>query len=292
MRIASVLGLALLAAAACTPSGKDLKTETFAFTDSTAHAHLDISAELPVPGAADAVRTRLIEVIDGQLSHIGTYEEERLFPAFEGRTGDGKSLMEYYRGKALEAIGRLSQEDYDERVQSIEENDGITEAERADILATMPGWEYAFSLKKTRETDRYVVFLSEDYVYMGGAHGGIIGRGPLTFDKKDGHLVEQFLETSCLEDLQPVFRSGLVRYFSEEGEEVQPEQIDGWLMLENGLIPFPAWAPFPSEEGLVFTYQQYEIASYAAGMPSFTVPYDEIRPFLTQEARDLLNIRE
>ncbi|MBQ9193810.1 MAG: DUF3298 domain-containing protein [Bacteroidales bacterium] len=287
-----ILAMAAAAAMACHPAAKDLKTETFEYTDSTAHAHLSIKAELPVPGAADAVRARLIDVMDRQLSHIGTYEDERQFPAFEGNAADSKALMAYYQAKSLETLGRMGQEDYDERVESISENDGITEEEKADLLADMPGWEYDFSLTKDRETDRYVVFLSEDYVYLGGAHGGILGRGPMTFDKKDGHLVEQFLETSSLQEIQPLLRKGLVEYFSEDGEAVRPEQLDDWLMLEGGLVPFPAWTPYPSEEGLVFTYQQYEIASYAAGMPSFTLSYDDLRPYFTQEAKDLLGIRE
>jgi hypothetical protein len=133
--------------------------------DSTAHASLSIKAELPLPGqgaAADRIRTALIEVMDEQLSHIGTYEEDRLFPAFEGDTNDSAALLKYDRDKALEAIGRLSQEDYDERVASIEENDGLTDGQRAEILADMPGWEYEFNLLKDRETDKYVVFMSED----------------------------------------------------------------------------------------------------------------------------------
>jgi len=66
------LGLAVATGLACSPSGKDLKTETFEFADSTAHAHLTIKAELPVAakGAPGAIRTKLIEVMDRQLSHI------------------------------------------------------------------------------------------------------------------------------------------------------------------------------------------------------------------------------
>ena len=284
------MGMAVLAALACNPSAKDLKTETFDFADSTAHSHLTIKAELPVPGngASAQIRTRLIDVMDEQLSHIGTYEKDRMFPAFEGNRDDSKALMEYYRTQAAGTIGSVSGEDYAERVQSLDENDGLTEEEKAEILSTMPGWEYSFSLCKTAETDRYVVFLSEDYVYQGGAHGGILGRGPLTFDKKDGHLIEQFLEASSLGDMQPLLRKGLTEYFSDGGTEVSPEQLDEWLMLENGQVPFPTWEPFPSEDGLVFTYQQYEIASYAAGMPNFTIPYADILPYLTQEARQVL----
>ena len=294
MRKIFAIGLAVVAAVACRPSGgKDLKTETVNYEESAAHADLSIKVELPVPGqgaAADRIRKALVEVMDGQLSHIGSYEEERLFPDYEGDTDKTESLLAYYRDKALESIGRLSQEDYDERVASIEENDGLTDGQRKEILAEMPGWEYDFSLLKDRETDRYVVFLSEDYVYLGGAHGGIIGRGGLTFDKKDGALVEQFLDPACLDAIQPLLRKGLSQYFSDNDMEVTPEELDNILFLETGIVPFPAWTPYPSEDGLVFTYQQYEIAAYAAGMPSFTIPVDDLLPYLTPAAKVLVGL--
>ena len=294
MRKIFAVGLAVLAAAACRPSGgKDLQTETLNYEDSKAHADLSIKVELPVYGqgaAADRIRASLVEVMDGQLSHIGSYEEERLFPAFEGDFSKTESLVMYYRDKALEAIGQLSQEDYDERVNSIEENDGLTDGQRKEILADMPGWEYDFSLLKDRETDRYVVFLSQDYVYLGGAHGGVTGRGGLTFGKKDGVLVDKMLDPACLDAIQPLLRKGLTKYFSDEDMEITQEELDNYLFLETGVVPFPAWTPYPSEEGLVFTYQQYEIAAYAAGMPEFTVPYADILPYLTPEAKALLDV--
>ena len=272
------LGLAVAAAVACTPSGKELKTETFEFADSTAHAHLTIKAELPVAakGAPAAIRTKLIEVMDRQLSHIGTYEQDRMFPAFEGNADDSKALMDYYRGKAFETIATVAQADFDERKQYIDEDEEI------------PGWEYDFSLTRTSETDRFVIFLSEDIVFSGGAHGGIIGCGPLTFDKKDGHLVEKFLKDSALQEMQPLLRKGLVQYYASNGQEIQPEQLGEYLTLSGDVIPYPVWSPIPTPEGLDFTYQQYEIASYADGMPSFTLPYEEVLPFLTEDAKKLI----
>lgn len=288
------VGLAVVAAVACRPSGgKDLKTETLNYEDSAAHADLSIKVELPVPGqgaAADRIRSTLVEVMDAQLSHIGSYEEERLFPDFEGDVSKTESLVTYYRDKALEAIGRLSQEDYDERVASIEENDGLTDGQRKEILDEMPGWEYEFNLLKDRETEQYVVFISQDYVYLGGAHGGIIGRGGLTFGKKDGALVEQFLDPACRDAIQPLLRKGLSQYFSDNDMEVTPEELDNYLFLETGVVPFPAWTPYPSEDGLVFTYQQYEIAAYAAGMPEFTIPFADLLPYLTPEAKALVGL--
>ena len=294
MRKFFAVGLAVLAAVACRPSGgKDLKTETMEYEDSTAHADLSIQVELPVPGqgaAAENIRKKLVEVMDGQLSHIGSYEEDRLFPAYDGDAGKTEALLAYYREKAMECFGKMAQEDYDERVASIEENDGLTDEQRQEILADMPGWEYDFGLLKNRETDKYVVFLSQDFVYLGGAHGGVTGRGGLTFNKKDGLLVEQFLDPACLDAIQPLLRKGITAYFSDDGMEISPEELDNYLFLETGIVPFPAWAPYPDEDGLVFTYQQYEIASYAAGMPNFTIPFDDLLPYLTPEAKALLDL--
>ena len=295
MRKILAIGLAIVAAVACRPSGgKDLATETREYEKSASHADLSIKVELPAAGqgaAASRIRKTLVGVMDELLSHIGSYEEERLFPAYEGDTDKTDLLLEYYRDKALESIGKLSQEDYDERVASIEENDGLTEGQRKEILDEMPGWEYDFNLLKDRETDQYVVFLSQDYVYLGGAHGGVVGRGGLTFDKKDGRLVEKMLDPACLDTIQPLLRKGLTQYFAADGEtEITQEELDNYLFLETGVVPFPAWTPYPSEDGLVFTYQQYEIAAYAAGMPEFTVPYADILPYLTPEAKALLDV--
>lgn len=286
-------GLAIAAAVACNPTAKELKMESFERADSTVNAHLSMNVELPVPvkGPAGMIRTKLIEVMDAQLSHIASFEDEpRLFPAYEGNPFDSKALTEYYWDQAMEAFCGSAQEDYEERVASIEENDGLTEEERMSILFSIPKYEYNFSLVMTDETDRYVVFDNEDYVYMGGAHGGIVGVGPLTFDKKTGDLVESFLDPVCLKDLQPLLRKGIAEYFSTYGDDVTPETVDEYLMTDNGIIPFPSWTPFPTEEGLGFLYQQYEIAPYAAGMPAFTISYDDILPFLTPEAKDLLNL--
>ena len=284
-------GLAVIAAVACQRTPGALKMESFERSDSTAHADLSMNVDLPVPmkGPAGLIRAKLIEVMDEQLSHIASFEDEpRLFPAYEGNAFDTKALMNYYWDQSLEAFGGAAQEDYDERVASVDENDGLTDEEREYVLNSMPGFEYAFSLVKTDETDRYVSFLNEDYVYLGGAHGGIVGQGPLTFDKKTGELVETFIEPGSLKAIQPLLRKGLAEYFADNGEEISLEEVDEYLMIDNGIIPLPAWTPFPAENGLGFLYQQYEIAPYALGMPGFTIPYDDILPFLTEEAKALL----
>ena len=61
------------------------------------------------------------------------------------------------------------------------------------------------------------------------------------------------------------------------------------LQIEGEIIPLPANQPYLTPKGVAIEYKQYEIACYAAGMPSFVIPYDKARPFMTPEAKALLD---
>ena len=271
--------LAAVASASCTKD-RSLKTEVREYSDSTAHSYLTIHAELPVPAssASKQIRTELIDVLDRQLSHITFGEEERFFSRYDGDENDTDALLGYYKDQTLALIGRLSQEDADEREHYLE----------GDIPFAMPSWGYDFTLKKVADTLGYIVFMSQNYIYMGGAHGGITGEGYLTFDCKNGHRVDPMLDLDCTDSIQSLLEKGLLDYYSEYGETMTTDALRERLQIEGDMIPLPSWTPYPSAEGLTFIYQQYEIASYADGMPSFTVPYQDIKPFLTPEARELL----
>ena len=269
----------ILAVASCNQK-KDLVTEIHEYSDSTAHSYLKMYVELPVAskGVQSTIRGQLIKLLDERLSHITTYEDERFYAPYEGDTDDTGKLLAYYQEQSLAVIGKMSQEDADERAK-------YSEAEEWEA----PSWEYDFSLKKIVETDGYAVFQSQDYIYMGGAHGGVTGAGYLTFDKKDGHLVDPLIDPSQVETMQPLLVKGLVDYYKGFDEIIPPEELKDHLMIDGDIIPLPSWNPFPDGNGgLVFTYQQYEIASYAEGMPSFTIPVGEVAEFLTKDARRLV----
>ncbi len=125
---------------------------------------------------------------------------------------------------------------------------------------------------------------------MGGAHGGVVGKGAIIFDKKDGSHVEHIVDRGKVADIQPLLIKGIMSYFADAGFPVEEDKVRDYLSLDGDLIPLPQWEPYPSEKGLVFVYQQYEIASYAAGMPSFTVPFPDAAPFLTPEGINLIGI--
>ena len=285
-----LLGATLLAS--CTASVKQVEVRSTHAADST--DRVDFTFTLDLPAGADrvssAIRGRLMDLVDEQLGYIGSYEHERSFAPYPGRKDDTEAFADYYRTQARDYLTGQAQAEYDGRAAYIMDDDELSPEEKQAALSYDPRWEYDFSMTKLAETERYVLFQSQNYVYMGGAHGGVNGAGVLTFAKRDGHEVTAFLQEGSAKALQPLLRKGLTEYLSGDGSPVKDEDLDGYLFIEDGIVPLPAWAPYPAEEGLCFVYQQYEITPYAMGMPSFILPYGQILPFLTEDARQVLGL--
>lgn len=132
-------------------------------------------------------------------------------------------------------------------------------------------WEYGGMLGYSMQT----------YEYLGGVHGGYTTEG-ITFDIETGRPYELIIDPEKAADpaLQALLRQGLTQYFSINMEQTI-ENVDEFLFLpDDGLIPLPATDLWIVPDGVVFIYQSYEIAPYAAGQPSFTIPLEQIRPYL------------
>ncbi len=285
------MAAALVLAASCTPKVSGIRTEKCQFSDEGAHARLSIEAELPVAATEGTavMRQTLVDVMDKALSNIDPGESRRVFLRYDGDLDDAKALCDYYGANAFVDMTAKVQADVDERTADIQSNTELTEEEREHALAEIPGWEFDFKLEKVYETERIAVFESFNYIYLGGAHGGIVGDGALTFDKESGMRIRDFFVPGAAAQMQDLLRQGLEAYFAEASDGAEYDLAD-FLQLDGDLIPLPQWAPKPTEEGLVLTYQQYEIAAYAAGMPSFTLSYAEAAPFLLPEVKKDLGL--
>ena len=262
----------LVLAASCTGDAPGLKTEKYAGEPSADHASLGLYVELPkatTEGAA-VMRQTLVDVMDKALSNIDDYGAKRFYPRFEGDINDSKALFSYYEQHTLEELAALS-----EAVCELGE-------ERTD-------WGLEFKIEKTWETDRIAVFDSRSVVYAGGAHGGVIGAGPMTFDKQSGMRIRDFFAPGAEKEMQSLLRDGMLEYFKESIAAVGSE-LDDYLDLKDGLIPLPKWDPRPCADGLVFTYQHYEVASYGDGMPEFILAYEDVAPYLLPEAKTDLGL--
>ena len=294
MKKSSLLGVAaaLALTVSCNSATAPLQMEMRNFADTSAYARISMDVELPVAvdEVSTAIRTSLVDVMDEALSQVSNSGEVRDFERYDGDINESDALFSYYENQAFTAIAEASDTDCGDRILGIYESDTLSDSEKEYYAANIGGWAHEYTLKKVEETDKYVVFISQSYVDYGGTHGGIVGGGPMTFSKQDGHLVRDFFEPGSKDAMQGLLRNGMQQYFQPRIDGVGME-LDAFLSLpEDGLIPFPAWTPYPLGDSLRFVYQQYEVAAYASGMPEFSLPLDQVRAYLTDDAGKTLGL--
>lgn len=273
-------------------SGKtEINVEPFSYSDSTEYAKISIEGELPTADdeVTQAIHDTLLYILEEQMCFTD-YEGNKSLEQFSGDRTDLAKLINYYGDGLSEVLSGMCKTDVDYRDNNIRQNDMLSEDEKQQMLSDIPSWDYSVSLRLDTVTSKYAVFQNYTYLYQGGAHGGVAGAGTITFDMKTGKRFTNFFDRGDTHRMQKLLRNGLIAYFNECGDEVTDENLNDHLQVSRNIVPLPyAYAPYPSEDGLVFTYAQYEIACYAAGMPTFTVPYHDLLPYLTDEAKELLS---
>lgn len=133
--------------------------------------------------------------------------------------------------------------------------------------------------------DEVISILLINYLYSGGAHGGMNLQN-LTFDAKTGKrlsLRDQITDTVK-------FRTLFLEHFYKQNNLTAqtPMEDVGYLVPLNEL-GIPSVLNLATD-GLVCTYAQYEVAAYVVGMPSATIPYDQLQGLLKIDTKDLKKI--
>lgn len=147
-------------------------------------------------------------------------------------------------------------------------------------------WENRFKIET--ETEKYLTLSISSYTFEGGAHGSSV-IWQQTFRKEDGRELgwNNMFNAENQFKLRDLMKNELMKYFNVTNEEdfrnclLNPDDVF--------LLPLPTTPPVLLKDGIRFIYQQYEIAPYACGMPSFTLPYSEVKPLLTTTASQLLD---
>lgn len=123
------------------------------------------------------------------------------------------------------------------------------------------------------------------YSYLtGGAHGEYTHYG-VTFRLRDGRrLTEADLLQPVGDGLYKYIKRGMREYFDVDTDE----QLQDICHVDLSLRPMPSHAPFLTRQGVRFHYSIYDVCPFEWGDPSFTIPYDEIKPYLTGTALELI----
>ena len=128
-------------------------------------------------------------------------------------------------------------------------------------------WDASFDGEVTYQSSELISIAINSYINSGGAHGN----SNVTFFNFDTN--GKLLSFNELFTNESELTSKVKPYFEEETEG---SSINYFFDEEFHL---PANIGF-NDEGVIFFYNVYEIASYADGITEFTIPFEEIESFL------------
>ena len=225
----------------------------------------DLTIDFPEGGNATLVNAIREYISESLGSTYGGGEEDTKQGSYSGDLADGDKMADYYFDLKVKEFQAM----YNEMKQ-----DGMPE---------IPELASSTKITKDYETERVVTYLFNSYENGGGAHGGAVGSG-MTFRKSDGRRVGWDMFSSG--KMQTVLRDGLKEYFEVKTDE---ELASNLTLTETYLLPMPVTPPIFGKDGIIVTYQQYEIAPYAAGMPSFVIPYNKAKAMMNNTGKQLIN---
>lgn len=140
-------------------------------------------------------------------------------------------------------------------------------------------YEENYSLSE--QTDRYVTYINEGFIYTGGAHGMPWYNGT-TFSKIDGNIVgyDMFEDPEQLAEIITIN----IRKQHFENYDLIEEMFDTG---EEGSFVLPVNEPWIETDSIVFCYQSYEIAPYSAGMPLCKISKEDLWPYMNEKGKSL-----
>lgn len=142
---------------------------------------------------------------------------------------------------------------------------------KTDFPESNQKWIASIEGEIVYQSPEIITISVNSYLDTGGAHGNDVITF-LNFNAKTGET----LGNSDILDLNDSLNILAEQYF--KSEVITPENtMSDYFFGEH--FHLPANIGF-SEEGVIFLYNVYEIASYAQGYTEFVIPFDEIDPFL------------
>ena len=286
--IALLLAMAMsLSLCACTAGSHAQQTETPAPTEAAQYTSEPRETTVPAE-TEEAVSGRVSVTFEterevyyddadpGQelLSYASVLPRVRLDGAPEVEERINSALLEHYR---LFVEG-------DEDSEGLSGRDAFLAAAREDLAARREyggevlfgGYSLERSIAVTRCDDRVLSLSFSDYTYTGGAHGYVLTTG-LSFDLATGGTISlrdlaedgAAFRDLCSDMLWERSRSGENTVYALGGYYDDYEQYLPGLLREGN------W--YFDDEGLTVLANPYELAPYAAGLITITLPYEWLR---------------
>lgn len=180
-------------------------------------------------------------------------------------------LKDYSKANLLTELNVQKQTFYDGTKESLQDW-------KPDFKQT---WEQNSDMKLFSTLDDFMILQYTSDGFTGGAHG-YYNEIYKVFDVKSNKTV-QLAEVLKVKDAQIWGRILMDHFLKNDLEKGQAQML---LVKE---IPLNNNFYF-DRENLYFLYNQYEIAAYAAGPVLIKVPFSEIKPFLSSEFKNKMNL--
>ena len=273
-----------------TEKGDSLLYKTAVYQDSLrvldACAYQSLSVDFPAEEDTSLVAQRVLEWLCGEVfarCYPGWTDSTFVIPFakdFEKGETDtpfGEAYLTYCAKQGMERMGSQLREEA--------------------VEGFLGGYENRLEIKLVEKHDNYLTFRLTHDIYTGGAHGGSYLEG-VTFRCDDASRMDwSIFDSEKRPELVEKLKVGLKKYFNQYEEE--PVETDSALFEclllfdnpdtpENELtfgVPLPHTAPWLTDGGIGFIYQEYEITAYAYGRPVFVIPVEELEPLMTDEGR-------
>ena len=222
-----------------------------------------------------------VVLADREINQIGQFYYE----ADEELCEDcGRSVYAYYiEGFTLngsmpgdEAINEKIQEITDSMIKNAA-GVGVDEEEYHEEAYYMEG-SVTCEVDLSYYNDRYIGLLWSGYDYYSGAAHGMPYTDFRLYDRETG---EELYLDDILASSEEELNAIVTRMFEErhDGDEIWEWGLE-YISENAGFLEdhhLKAGAYYLTEEGLVYYFGAYEVASYAEGMPEVLIPYNELK---------------
>ena len=203
---------------------------------------------------------------------VNEWTSEVLGNSYTGNYSDSKKMITYYVNETLRSLQEIVAED----PEDAEEPEGIEEG-----LSLFRN----FYISKMSEGKSYLTMSFSCDEFIGGCHG-LLTQSGVTFRISDGRRIGWDVFFTYQDGFEELMTDSLKAYFGVDTDE----ELRNQLLKDNEypLVPLPRCGPLFTTKGVLFQYQSYEITCYANGMPYFILPYEQLKPYMTETARRLV----